>query len=102
MWPIFWLTGPISSKSDSPWPLSQQGLDAGAQHDAVREINESKKGTSNMEKMKPATVLMTYFGKKEGQSTSEFFAEIKALTVEDKKSLVNEAAAQLGVEADWS
>jgi hypothetical protein len=48
----------------------------------------------------PSTVkvLMTYFGKKEGQSLPDFAAELKALSPEEKKELAEGAAKELGVE----
>lgn len=50
--------------------------------------------------MGKTTILMKFFGRKPGQSLSEFNAEIKALTPEDKEELVTLAAKELGVEID--
>jgi hypothetical protein len=43
-------------------------------------------------------VLMAYFGKQEGQTVSEFMAEVKELTPDGKSELAIGAAHELG----WS
>ncbi len=50
----------------------------------------------NNAQVSEAKVLQTYFGRKIDQSIMEFFAELKALTAEDKTELANLAAKELG------
>ena len=47
--------------------------------------------------MSPIIVLKTYFGIKEGQTLTDFMAEVKKLTPEQKDELVALAAKELGV-----
>lgn len=52
--------------------------------------------TNNNETVSESKVLMTYFGKKEGQSLQGFMEEVKVLKPEDKAELAELAAKELG------
>ena len=49
-----------------------------------------------METISPVKALLDYFGKKDGQTTAEFAAEIKALSDEERIELARGAAKMLG------
>ena len=55
--------------------------------------------SEDVKKMKPTTILAKCF-RKDGQSLSEFVAELKHLTQADKDELVPLGAKYLGVEVD--
>ncbi len=48
--------------------------------------------------MTPIQILRQFFGLKAGQTTGEFFAEVKQLSPEERNELVALAAKELGVE----
>jgi hypothetical protein len=54
-----------------------------------------------MKKMKPVQVLREFFGLKPGQTTAEFLAELKALSSDERRSLANDAAKEMGVEIEY-
>ncbi|MFA5401773.1 MAG: hypothetical protein WC359_15080 [Dehalococcoidia bacterium] len=49
-----------------------------------------------MEIISEMRALMDFFGKKPGQTTEEFAAEIKALSPQEKEDLASAAAKALG------
>lgn len=50
--------------------------------------------------MNKTQVLRRYFGVKEGQTLSEFVAELKELSLEERVELARLAAAEMGLSQD--
>lgn len=57
-----------------------------------------------MTTMKPTAILKKYFGVKSEATLSDFVEEVKVLKQDEEsyQETVNLAAAELGVEVDWS
>lgn len=53
-----------------------------------------------MEKKTPLFILRTFFGKLPNQTLQEFANEVRMLSLDEKKELVELAAVELGVEVD--
>jgi hypothetical protein len=51
-------------------------------------------------RMSFVTACHTYFGRKSGQSLLEFGAELKALTSQDRRELVQLLSVELGTEVE--
>lgn len=69
-------------------------------HNRIVKLLEQIRGV-RMPKVKPISILMKFFGRRDNQSLTDFADEVKKLSPEEKADLVDLAAKELGIDVDW-